>query len=252
MVQHHSPAAADSVARVVATPLFKESGPAYAAHADVSPVNQHYDRATVLRLVGDLTGKNVVELGCAAGALTAQLLARGAREIIALDAEPSLLDIARGRIAAGARFEACDLEATPRPLAAVHSGWADVAVASLVLHYVKDWRPLLRDVRRCLTPAGTLVFSVHHPINGWLLSDRSDYHKTELVSETWHLGQTPVTATSYRRPLAEIFGSLRDSGFLIDVVDEPRLGDRNDIDPELLSQLNTQPFFLFVRARASD
>lgn len=237
--------------QVVATPLFKESGSAYAAHADVSPVNQDYDRETVLRLAGDLTGKNVVELGCAAGALTAQLLARGAGEVVAIDVEPALLEMARQRVGTAARFEVCDLEATPHPLAPVASGWADVAVASLVLHYVKDWRPLLRDVRRSLTPQGILVFSVHHPINGWLLSDRTDYHRTELVSETWQLGQTPVTATSYRRPFSEIFGSLRDADFVVDVVEEPCLGDRTDIDPELLSQLNTQPFFLFVRARVA-
>lgn len=232
------------------TPLFREFGQAYAAHADVSPVNRDYDRASILRLAGDLTGKRVLELGCAAGALTAELVQRAA-DVVAVDVEPTLLQLARTRVGLAARFEVCDLEVTPLPLAPVDTGWADVVVASLVLHYVRDWRPLLRDVRRCLTPGGTLVFSVHHPITGWLLSDRTNYHAIEPVTETWQLGEIAVTATSYRRPLSEIFGSLRDAGFVVDVVDEPRLGDRTDIDPGLLSQLNTQPFFLFIRAKAA-
>jgi SAM-dependent methyltransferase len=97
----------------------------------------------------------------------------------------------------------------------------DLVIASLVLHCVKDWRPLLAELHRCLVPGGALVFSVHHPITGWQLSGKADYHRTELVSEQWDWDGQPVTAQMYRRPISAIFSQLRGAGFTVDTVDEP-------------------------------
>jgi SAM-dependent methyltransferase len=80
----------------------------------------------------------------------------------------------------------------------------DLVVASLVLHYIEDWRPLLAELHRCLAPGGALVFSIHHPITGWQLSERADYHRTELISEQWDWDGQPVTTRMYRRPLSAI------------------------------------------------
>ena len=35
---------------------------------------------------------------------------------------------------------------------------------------------------------------------------------------------------------------------MIDAVEEPRLPEDSDIDPDMLRALNTQPFFLYLRA----
>lgn len=44
-------------------------------------------------------------------------------------------------------------------------GSYDVVVAGLVLHYVRDLGPVLRQVARWLKPGGIFVFSTEHPIN---------------------------------------------------------------------------------------
>jgi hypothetical protein len=89
---------------------------------------------------------------------------------------------------------------------------------------------------------------IREPIRrrGW--SNRSDYHRTELVSEEWDWDDRRVTANLYRRPFSAIFGSLREAGFVVDVVDEPRPEAGPDIDPRMFQILNTKPVFLFVRA----
>lgn len=234
-----------TIDKVPATSLFTDHASTYAAWSVKNPVNNTYDRPTILGLAGDLTGKRVLELGCAAGGLTAHLVETAA-EVIAVDAEPQMIELARQKLGTRARFEVVDLEQPPH---IVPSGSVDVVVASLVLHYIKDWAPLMRELHRCLVPGGALVFSLHHPINGWLLSDRSDYHRTELVSEDWDWGGVSVTARSYRRPLSSIFGQLRRAGFAIDTVDEPQIPPSPDIDPDLLHALTTQPFFLYIRAQ---
>jgi len=117
------------------------------------------------------------------------------------------------------------------------------------LHYIQDWRPLLGELHRCLVPGGALVFSIHHPITGWQLSGKADYHRTELVGEQYDYDGQLVTVQMYRRPVSAIFGQLRGAGFTVDVVDEPQPEAASEpSDPELMHILQTQPIFLFSRA----
>lgn len=229
------------VRRVAGETIYHDHAETYARFSERSAPNASYDRPAILGLAGDVAGKQVLELGCAGGVLTAQLADRGAH-VLGVDREPRLVGLARQRLGGRAQIEVADLE---QPLEFVPAGGIDVVVASLVLHYLEDWEPLLD---RCLVPGGRLIFSVHHPITGWLLSDMADYHRTEPVQEVWDWDGQQVTATMYRRPLSAIFGSLRQAGFVVDVVDEPRSQQAADVRPEVFEVLNNKPVFLFVRA----
>jgi SAM-dependent methyltransferase len=229
--------------------LYSDNAETYAEHSARSGPNAFYDRPAILRLAGDLRGRRVLELGCAAGALTEKLVAGGA-DVVALDREPRLVALAQQRLEERARVAVADLE---EPLDMVPAGSVDVVIASLVLHYLADWSSLLAELRRCLVPGGVLIFSLHHPITGWLLSDQSDYHRIELIHERWDLGGGhEVTAAMYRRPLSAIFEPLRDAGFSIDVVDEPQPVAEAPLPGDLLHELRTAPVFIFVRAQRSD
>lgn len=224
--------------------IYRDYADVYAAFAETSLTNASYERPAMLKLAGDLDGKRVLELGCAAGGLTARLIERGA-DVLALDREPGLVDRARQRLGERARFQVTDLE---EPLDIVPTASMDVVVASLVLHYLRDWKPLLTELHRILLPGGPLIFSIHHPITGWALSDHADYHRTELIHEDWNWDGLPVTAGMYRRPLSDVFDSLRSAGFTIDIIDEPLPEPVNDGDQRVMNVLATQPVFLFVRA----
>ncbi|OLM29223.1 methyltransferase [Pseudonocardia sp. Ae717_Ps2] len=230
---------------MVSHALYKDHAHIYAQHSDRSGPNAYYERPAMLRLAGDLTGQRVLELGCAAGALTTQLIERGAA-VIALDREPRLVELARQRTSGQATVSVADLE---EPLDSVGTGSIDLVIASLVLHYLPDWRPLLAELSRCLAPGGALLFSVHHPINGWALCDKADYHRTEQVHETWDLDGQEVTATLYRRPVSAIFGPLLDAGYIVDAVEEPQPVADAPLPEGLRTTLRTAPVFLFVRAR---
>ncbi len=227
--------------------VYERFAEAYARHAEHSPANAYYDRPAILNLVGDVEGKRVLELGCAAGVLSEQLVDRGAL-LLGFDREPTMIEFARRRLADRARFEVADLG---EPLSEIATDSADLVVASLVLHYVEDWRPLLGELHRCLVTGGELVFSVHHPAADWQWFGRPDYLVTELVDETWPVGGQQVPVSFYRRPLSAVFGQLRESGFVVDVVDEPRpLPALHDLSPDVYAELSTKPVFLFVRAFA--
>lgn len=223
--------------------IFGDHAERYTSFAESSGPNAHYERPATLRLAGDVAGKRVLELGSAGGGLTEHLAAAGA-EILGLDHDSRLVELARKRLGTRARFEVADLN---EPLTMVPSVWADAVVASLVLHYVADWGPLLAELRRCLKPGGALVFSIHHPITGWLRSDGADYHRVELISEDWDWGGVTVTGQMYRRTVSAIFTALLEAGFTIDAVEEPQ--PTPGVEHQKLAEvLRTQPVFLFVRA----
>lgn len=225
--------------------VYRTLADTYARVSVDNPVNAHYDRPAILHLAGDVQGKRVLELGCAAGLLTEQLADRGA-EVLAVDREPRLVALATERLAGRSRIEVADLE---EPFEDVATSSVDVVVASLVLHYVEDWGPLLAELYRVLVPGGVLVFSVHHPITGWNRSELTDYHRTELIHEEWDWDGQHVTASMFRRPLSAIFGDLRGAGFAVDVVDEPFPHDLPvKMDARMRVALTTTPVFLFVRA----
>jgi ubiquinone/menaquinone biosynthesis C-methylase UbiE len=117
-------------------------------------------------------GRRVLELGCGAGDLSAELVRRGA-ELTALDVSPDLVDLARRRVSA--TFLVAPAEHTGLPAQAF-----DLAVGKWVLHHVnvptaaaelhrvlrpgaraaffenQDRNPLLRLARRRLWGAGGL------------------------------------------------------------------------------------------------
>jgi SAM-dependent methyltransferase len=231
----------------VSASIYRDHADLYARVADSRLPNSGYDRPAILRLAGDLAGRRVLELGSAAGGLTELLVGSGAT-VLGLDREPAMVERARERLGDAARFDVADLE---QPLDTVEDASVDVVVASLVLHYLADWSDLLAEVRRALVPGGVLVFSIHHPITGWALSDQADYHRIELVHERWDWGDAVVTADMYRRPISAVFAPLREAGFAIDVVDEPLPVDTPAVDDSTRDVLMTQPIFLFVRARST-
>lgn len=226
--------------------IYDELADRYAASSATGAPNALYDRPTVLALLGPLAGRRVVELGCAAGHLTQQLVDAGA-DVVALDRSARMVEHARARVGHRARVERADLA---EPLTMLDDASADLVVASLVLHYLPDWDGVIGEVRRVLAPGGALVLSVHHPITGWLRSDRSDYHRVELIEEQWTVDGVATTAQMWRRPVSAVFTPLLDHGLVIEAVHEPvpDLDERQVPDARLRAALTTSPVFLYVRA----
>jgi SAM-dependent methyltransferase len=51
----------------------------------------------------------------------------------------------------------------------------DLMLSSLVIHYLADWEPTLREFHRVLAPRGRLVLSTHHPFMYMRISGSDDY-----------------------------------------------------------------------------
>jgi SAM-dependent methyltransferase len=218
----------------------------YAADVEVNAYNALYERPGLIALLPPVAGRRVLEAGCGSGPLAAWLVAHGA-EVVGFDASAQLVEIARSRGLPGARFEVADLA---EPLA-FPDGAFDIAVAGLVMHYLRDWVAPLRELRRVLVPDGALVFSTHHPANELELSQTADYHATELLTDLWEKGGREFEVRFWRRPLSAMFDAFAEAGFAVERVSEPQpLPECRERFPEDWERLTTRPWFLFFRLRA--
>ncbi len=221
-------------------------GAEYAEHTASNIVNAHYDRPAVLALAGDVTGRRVLDVGCAAGHLSALLIERGAASVTGIDASAQMVRLAAEHCGDNGRFHHADLAA---PLDFLPDASFDLVTASLVLHYLEDWSGPLSELRRVLRPGGALVMSVHHPGEDWHWFERPDYFRTERVTDTWTVAGRPRTVRFYRRPLGAAFNALRDAGFTVDRLEEPMpRPEAREQDPAWFDLLSTAPRFLYFRA----
>lgn len=216
----------------------------YATHVETSPYTALYEAPGLRALFPPLAGRRVLDAGCGTGRTSARLAAGGA-EVVGFDVSPEMLRRARERVP-GASFLAADL-AEPLPF---DDDAFDLVVASLVIHYLQDWVPPLRELRRVLRPGGAFVLSTHHPAMDLELSPSGDYYATELVVDRWSVGEREYDVRFWRRPLSETFRAIADGGFRVDQLHEPQpLAECRHLFPEAWERLTRRPQFLFLRLK---
>lgn len=219
---------------------------AYAIAARTSPFNALYERPAILAAAGDVQGLRVLDAGCGPGVLAAALIARGAA-VTGIDLSRALLAIARERLGPGVPLHQADLA---QPLD-FPDGSFDLIVSSLVMHYLEDWEPALREFRRVLTTDGRLVFSTHHPFADLRDSGIDDYLGTYAYIQKWDWIDPTMMMRFWHRPLRAMLAAFRASGLVVqDIVEPEPAPELAEANPEAYRHLtrNAQ-FLLFSLAR---
>lgn len=210
-------------------------------HARDGLYNAHYDRPACLALLGEVEGRTVLDAACGPGLYAEELVSRGAT-VIGLDISPRMVELATERVPAG-DFRVHDLSA---PLDWLPDQSVDLVLFALALEYLDDRPAALREFHRVLRPGGALVLSRQHPTGDWLRHG-GNYFEARVIEETWSKGWQ---VRYWLSPLEQTCDELRQAGFLIEQLREPRPTQRaNELDPERYQRLSTQPTgFLAIRA----
>lgn len=212
---------------------------AFDSHARVSAYNAHYDRPSLLELLGPVAGLRILDAGCGSGLYAAELTARGA-SVVGIDASTELIRIARARNEAG-EFRVHDLS---EPLSWAGSGEFDRIVMALVLHHLPHPPVTLGELHRVLADGGHLLASTVHPTSDWLRLGGS-YFSDEMVSETWH---DDWDVTYRRAPLSAVLDDFFAAGFVVDALVEPRPAPSMQAEyPEVHDKLEREPAFIAFR-----
>ncbi len=177
------------------------------------------------RLLGDVRGKRVLEVGCGAGQCARWLRSVGAA-VVGVDLSLRQLQHSR-RIDAATQVAvpvAC-ATATALPL---RDACVDVACSAFgALPFLLDIETALAEVRRVLRPGGAFVFSVVHPVRRMLPDDPSLEGLTVVRS---YFDRTPYVEVaadgqpSYVEPhhtLADWVSAIIGAGMVLERLVEP-------------------------------
>jgi ubiquinone/menaquinone biosynthesis C-methylase UbiE len=191
---------------------------------------------TFVRVVGDIRGLRVLDLGCGNGYLSRRFAREGAK-VVAVDASAPIVDRARTRESReplGVEYHvanAARLEFLP-------AATFDLVACNMALMDIEDAAGAIREVARVLRADGRFVASLSHPCfdqgpsSTWLFERffrstkvwrKIERYRAPFADEIpWEM--TPgkiVTTTGYHRPLSWYAHALRDAGFLIQSLEEP-------------------------------
>jgi SAM-dependent methyltransferase len=209
---------------------------------------RHLINPTVLRLLGDIDGKGILDAGCGQGYLS-RLLAEHGATVVGVEPAKSLFDYAVEReleLRQGIRYVQAALGALP------DLGTLDAVVASMVLCAIPDWQPAMRSCVESLLPGGLFIITLNHPCfeglagswaeRGYLKVDRY-LHDYEIVGPH---------GTDFHRPLATYLNGLTTLGCRLVEVVEPALSPDaladNDAGPGAVAYVEL-PNFVAIASR---
>ncbi|MFK0297038.1 class I SAM-dependent methyltransferase [Streptomyces sp. NPDC090442] len=181
---------------------------------------RHLINPVLLRMLGEVSGRRILDAGCGHGYFSRMLASRGAR-VTGLEPTDRMFGYAAEKertLRQGIGYVQADLTQLPDL-----GGPFDVVVCSMVLAAVPDWKPAMRACVQALRPGGLFVFSLNHPAFEQLLStwrEHGDYRLHRYLAE-YPIPQT--YASDFHRPLSAYLNELAALGCRLREVAEPGL-----------------------------
>jgi SAM-dependent methyltransferase len=177
------------------------------------------------RLLGDVRGRRVLEVGCGAAQCGRWLRAQGA-DVIAFDLSAGQLRHAR-TLAASTGIEVPLLQADVSRIPCASGGFDLVCSAFGAVPFVVDSAAVMLEVARVLKPGGRWVFSVTHPMR-WVFPD--DAGPAGLVVVQSYFDRSPyveraedgsATYLEQHRTLGDRIAEITAAGFRLTALVEP-------------------------------
>lgn len=203
-----------------------------------------------IRLLGTVTGKRVLDLGCGGGQ-NAIVLAKQGAHVIGLD--PSADQLAAARRWCEKEEVRVELhQGDLADLAFVRADSIDLAVSAYGMGEVPDLNRVYRQVHRVLRQGSPFVFSIPHP--AYDLIDDADPDEPLLVRRSYFdrgpLETSPDgSGTACHHTISDIYTGLTRNNFRVDVVLEPEPTAGAHRSPFWQEAFRWLPRTLVVRAR---
>ncbi len=218
--------------------------------------NALMEQPEMSRLLPDVHGKTVLDLGCGYGHNCAQFSDGGAAHVVGIDISQKMLNVARQE-SSRENIEYKNISMTE--ISSLTERF-DLVYSSLAFHYIEDLDKLMLDIAALMNTGGTLLFSQEHPIytaseNGqghYLLDEQgtksgycfSHYLVSGRREDEWFV----KGRVYYHRRFCDIANALANAGFCIEAVSEP-VPSAEMIAKRPKSDALHKPLFLIIKAR---
>jgi ubiquinone/menaquinone biosynthesis C-methylase UbiE len=229
-----------------------------------TPHHRNILNPCVEQLMGDVSGRRILDAGCGEGYLARQYARKGAT-IRGIDFSDHLLTLAKEKTPQGLDItyengDICDLNKIPDTS-------FDIVLCNLVLLNTPCLDAALNEFNRVLVEKGVLVFSVVHPAfnfygpGSWEMGEKDpvtnrrqgkffkvdDYFDEKEFQHYWRTREGeefPSPISFYHRTLSTYYQALSAAGFTTTHIEEPRPPPEDDF----FERERRIPFFLVVRA----
>ena len=216
--------------------------------------NKMLEMPATLELSGNVKNKKVLDWGCGSG-IYAKILTRKGAKVKGFDISEEMVKIAK--------------KENPKLDLRVGSGLKipfkekfDIVVASLAIHYLKDWDKVFEEVKKILKKGGIFVYSVGNPIvhsakkvkiNGKkkrVLGIKS-YFRDKEISAEWKLSDNKkVKVITYLKTYEEMINfALKNNFEIVEYKDTFPLKKSKKLFPKEYELNSKIPFFCVWKLR---
>jgi ubiquinone/menaquinone biosynthesis C-methylase UbiE len=207
-----------------------------------------------IAMCGNVTGKKLLDVGCGSGYFARAMAERGA-QVTGIDLSSKMIDHA---IATGGADDYHVLDAT-QIADRFAADTFDMATSCMALQDMPEPVRALRAVHRVLKPGARFVISIEHPCTAtpfrqwqrdehkkkqWLCIDR--YFERGPVETTWQRWEYAFTTAALHVPLEDWFAWIRDAGFTVRDLREPRASKEAVKSQPELADARRVPYFLML------
>ena len=181
-----------------------------------------------LKLLGDVKGKDVLEIGCGGGQ-NAIVLSKWSAKSTGLDISEEQIKYAR-KLAKRERVKVPFYVGNMEDLSMFHNERFDIVLSSCAIGYVENLRKTFQEVFRILRKNGLFVFCVVHPIANrgrvirygkrryWGIGNYFDRRRRIW---TWKIHGKVAKFYGYHRTIQDYFNLVVTTGFVVEKLLEP-------------------------------
>lgn len=224
----------------------------------LTPWRRYIEQYTFFEILGDITGKSVLDLACGEGFYSRLLRLRGASRVVGMDVSDKMVELARAAEAErplDIQYVVGDAR-TFRPTETF-----DVVTASYLLNYAQTEEQLAemcRTVAAALKPGGLFVTVNNSPFQlparfeatrpyGFIKSMAGDLRPGTPITYTLFLGTESFSFDNYYQSPVAHERALADAGLQDIEWRQPRLSPEWTEDPAYWDAFFEDPSVIFLR-----
>jgi len=207
---------------------WEENSAGYQRDSNIGTRSAHYGPfspgESELRLLGDVKGKKILEIGCGGGQCSIAFAKQGAK-CTGVDISKEQLEYAE-ELAKKNNVSVKFVQGDIQTLKQFKSSDYDIVFSAFALQYIPDLGKCFKEVYRALRKKGVLVLGLSHPfydaISPKTMKITRNYNKAgKFVNiETWPDG-SKHKFVEFLHKISEVTDGLIDSGFVLEKVIEP-------------------------------
>lgn len=219
--------------------------------------NDLLEQPAMAKMLPDLSGKAVLDLGCGYGKNCVDFIRRGAKRVVGLDISEKMLEIAKSE-SAHEKIEYVNMSMTD--ISTLNEKF-DFIYSSLAFHYVEDFDSFANEMYSVLNIGGQLLFSQEHPIITATIDGKGHFNKNlkgKNISYTFSNYNEPGERKThwyvdgvikYHRTFSNVINALVKASFIVEEICEP-VPENWAIEklPKIVKEY-IKPNFLIVKSR---